>query len=385
MSAAASTASGAAGAAPDAARIPVLDGVRAAAFIMVLLFHSFEVWQRGPVAGALAHVTRLARTLWIGVDLFFVLSGFLITGILLASKGSQNYFKRFYFRRSIRILPPYYLFLGLLMLYLYGSTHDAAELLTWERLSYWLFLQNVSISWSGWDSLRPINHLWTLAVEEQFYLVWPIVILLAPAKRLAPILLLIIGGAFCLRAVLLCSGHPGGVYVSTPTRMDSLAAGALLAVTAADAGGRRWLAAHAARSLAACAAAFVAVVLWRRGYEIGDPVIQWFGFSLTAFLFAALIATLMFSDRASVLKSVLSNRILQWLGRRSYVGYLIHWPVVLMVDHALPATERPTALGVALTIALSLAITVVLAELSWRGYESFWRRLRSSLEARFAI
>lgn len=218
------------------ARIPALDGVRGLAALMVLFCHFWfwDVWK-----GRWWYET--AHSGWLGVDLFFVLSGFLITGILLDTKSKPGYFRNFYRRRVLRIFPLYYfaILLSLFAILVIDRRPDRV-FSGYDSLGWYLaFIPNIATAlksdWPWQTNWVGLAHLWSLAVEEQFYLVWPLVVLLLPRRGLA---------ALC--AVLMVAGYyfrvwTDGVfnekwseaaYVLPYCRMDGLAAGSLLAVAA---------------------------------------------------------------------------------------------------------------------------------------------------------
>jgi peptidoglycan/LPS O-acetylase OafA/YrhL len=370
---------------PEQPHWAALDGVRAIAFIAVVIFHTVGFWDIDGLSGALRYACRVGRSMWMGVDLFFVLSGFLITGILLNSKAAPNYFARFYVRRSLRIFPLYYLFLCALTVWLFVSTQDTAQITAIGRLSYWFYLQNVWVAVFSWDAFRPLNHLWSLANEEQFYLVWPAVIFLVPARRLRVLGMSLVVTALVLRVAMLHVGDWGGaVYVLTPCRMDCLVMGALLAIFARDAAGRQWLRVAGPPALLASGLMMGLLFAWRHGYEVRDPVVQTIGYSLNAVFFSALLATVMFGRRATRARSLLSNATLGWIGRRSYAGYLFHAPVGLIVQAAIISRVGSPATGMALTLVLTLAVSLLAAEVSWQWFESYWLGLRESFDARLA-
>ncbi|HEV2276255.1 MAG TPA: acyltransferase, partial [Acidobacteriaceae bacterium] len=168
---------------PEPHHKPELDGIRGIAILAVLLSHA-AVHIRPDV-----HVARILIELmipgWSGVELFFALSGFLITGILLRTKRSPNYFSSFYMRRFLRIFPIYYLTLtlGLIAAVFSPWWHSLMPELEKTRIAFYFYLQNCPLFW---NHLQPLSgafgHFWSLAVEEQFYLVWPILIWLLPEK-----------------------------------------------------------------------------------------------------------------------------------------------------------------------------------------------------------
>lgn len=192
--------------------IPELDGLRAIAIIGVLLFH--------------LHVPG-AELGWAGVQLFFVLSGFLITGILLNSKMREGYFSRFYIRRSLRIFPIYYLLLGVVLLY------AVLRQVPYSGFPFYFFyLQNYYIGWTANHTQFPglFAHTWTLAVEEQFYLIWPLVVWLMSPQYLIRFCGLLVAGGLCFRiAVGAWTMNSFLADSALPSCVDALALGALLA------------------------------------------------------------------------------------------------------------------------------------------------------------
>ena len=216
-------------------RIAALDGVRGLAILLVLVFHCLFIapgFQLNPLTHPYARFGSLG---WAGVDVFFVLSGFLITGILVRSKGEPvgSYFRNFYMRRSLRIFPLYYLVMFLLLFVLDrpGSTGG-------EKLSYLLYYQNIRYACFGelvTDPARLIT--WSLAIEEQFYLVWPAICWWLSQRSLRRLCAVMIVAAIGLRFVLLSQGFEGTHFL-TPCRMDALAVGAWLAVSPPP---RAWL------------------------------------------------------------------------------------------------------------------------------------------------
>src|SRR3954453_14091705 len=201
--------------------IPALDAIRGLAIVVVTLYR-IGGGGDGP-ASAIGHSWLMALGQR-GVDLFFVLSGFLITGILFDAKGKEHYFRNFYVRRALRIFPLYYaaLVAAIVILPLFGSSYAVAFRPAVAAQAWlWLYGANLLQAIEGAWCLGPLNHFWSLAIEEHFYLLWPAVIYFA-SRRTA---MGISGGLFLLsivtRAVWLASGgNDVAAEVLTPLRMD---------------------------------------------------------------------------------------------------------------------------------------------------------------------
>jgi peptidoglycan/LPS O-acetylase OafA/YrhL len=209
----------------DHARIPELDGIRAIAIWMVLIFHIFYGWV--PVDhnfSPIPHFVMLAVAHgWLGVDLFFVLSGFLITGVLLDSKEKPHYFLNFYARRFLRIMPLY--FTVILAFFIFYKPFKSFLLLST------LFAANLAYMFNIRVPHGPAV-MWSLAVEEHFYLIWPLLVYWLGRSRLTILAILIVILTPVVRGVAVAHGMPidDTVYVYSWFRFDGLALGALAAV-----------------------------------------------------------------------------------------------------------------------------------------------------------
>jgi peptidoglycan/LPS O-acetylase OafA/YrhL len=216
---------------PDS-HVPALDGLRGLAIIMVLFVHFIGNTRPGNAFELL--LVKASNYGRYGVDLFFVLSGYLITGILYDSKGSTHYFRNFYMRRILRIFPLYYAVLFVLFIVLplapslYPSgLQEASRYQAW----IWPYGVNLFLAMRGWWELPYISHFWSLAVEEHFYLCWPVVVGIASRNALLRICAGCVLFSLVLRIVLLLAGaNEISVYVLTPCRLDALCTGGFLAI-----------------------------------------------------------------------------------------------------------------------------------------------------------
>lgn len=360
--------------------IPALDGLRGLAILLVLVTH-FTVLT--PMTAADRAVAAVAEHGWWGVDLFFVLSGFLITGILLDAKGGPNFFRNFYARRTLRIFPLYYavVFFTLVVLPLVPSptARDYAAL-EGNPAWYWLYLSNFDMALEGRFTNRILSVTWSLAIEEQFYLVWPLLVFFLSRRALAVASVVLIVTAVASRTFLLLSPAYNGLmlYMPTPCRTDALALGALLALAWRSPNGLALSRVLALRALPAVAVGLVLVHLipWEyRGRAMGGTVL----FTLVALLFASLLTLTLTTPG---LASVFATPALTTLGKYSYALYLLHLPVATILrDRVFPPTAFPKLLGSALPgqllfYALATAASLALAVLSYHLFEKHFLKLK---------
>ncbi len=371
--------------------LPALDGLRGIAVLAVMLYHfnlavEYEYRFRGPLLS-------FVRTGWCGVDLFFVLSGFLITGILLDAKGSPCYFRNFYARRALRIFPLYYAVLvvvfGMAPLVQALQT-PKFQTLAENQLSLWLYYSNVTIAlrerfylhaeWVG------LGHFWSLAVEEQFYLVWPAVVFLARPRVLIGICVACLGVALALRTgLVLAGGHLYAAYVLTPCRFDALALGALIATLARRPGAWPHLV-HVARAVVPLSAAVMAALILRAdGLSFLDPIAQTVGYSTLAWLFGGTLVLALDSPNWGIVGRLFDNAPLRFLGKYSYALYVFHPNVRDILERLLPVERAGRWLhsevaGALAWVGLALLLCVLAAWLSWHLYEKHWLKLKRAFE-----
>jgi peptidoglycan/LPS O-acetylase OafA/YrhL len=267
------------------------------------------------------------------VQLFFVLSGFLITSVLLDTKGREGYFRAFYVRRVLRIFPLYYLLLVTVSI-VAPRLFAVPEILRadpWQIRLYWVYLSN-------WSHRGPdvLGSCWSLAVEEQFYLVWPWVVGALDARRLLRLCVALAVASLALRIGMRALGvSPEVVYANTLTRMDALVLGAAGAVLLRDPGAVAWIRSKLDRALALAAAALAAAAMTRLGRTA--PVTQTLGYSLLAVGFTVLVvsAVVQQASGGGLLARALSTRPLRTLGTYSYGMYLLQLPMHLLVSRVL--------------------------------------------------
>jgi peptidoglycan/LPS O-acetylase OafA/YrhL len=323
-------------------RIPQLDGLRGLAVLMVFFHHALRV-----------------PLFWSGVDLFFVLSGYLITGILLRlkeEKATHGYGKTFYLRRIRRIVPPYLGFMVFLLLFIP---------VPWRQVWYWYAFFGANFA----NALDRVNvsamaPLWSLAVEEQFYFIWPWVVLWCSRKRLRQLALGIVIAEPILRA--LCTPlFPNSVFIYSlmPFRADLLACGAFVATCEQqdsewiqrNRGWSRWSFLIALFLLMGLSA------LPSFRHTANSMLFNTVGYSLVVVVFAgALIQAL--AMRAGLAYRFLTALPLRYMGRISYTFYLYQVPFLEMVSHHVRSRAAVTILG--------FAATFLFSTLSWHFFEA---------------
>ena len=288
-------------------KIPELDGVRGVA-ILVVLAHNLHAFSTSPFS-------LLSAYGWLGVDLFFVLSGFLITGILLDARPSEHFFRNFYARRCLRIWPLYYSVLLLMFVIVpLLRPHDAPEIFRRSHplWSYALFLQNFFVTEPA-SAVGPLGVSWSLAVEELFYLIWPLFVRYSPTRVLQRIAWIVVLGSPLLRFFFVI--HHWLIYSNPFCRLDGLMAGALLAL---------YVRTNTFRSRPLLRPAWIlllaAVPL---GIVAERYDARWLTFSLAVLASAAFVYLAQFSG-SIWLKAGLTNRFLVFTGTISYGLYLLH-------------------------------------------------------------
>lgn len=399
--------------------VPGLDGIRALAVLLVISRH----WRLPPFHTEFG---------WIGVNVFFVLSGYLICSILLVDKpryDRRTYVTNFYAKRALRIFPVYFLFLALLFVFIelydrgtpsarYEELDQASEAVDGQRLALTFYFFNfrdliAELSDETVTGSKMISHLWSLSVEEQFYILFPFVVLLLTRRQLVRVLAVVLVLAPLIRLAIGWTGTSRGwpdlagllIYKTTFTQIDALALGGLIAAVGVE----RIRISN--RSLALIGGAVVVmlvgtVVLARIGgaglsyttlgmelpvdqvgYDTGNPLVDFkYVYGLTLVNIGAAVVIL------AAVRGVASLRwfehpTLVWVGKRSYGIYVFHHPIMvvflLVAGEWIDGVDDENRLFVTLPLFTAyLAVVMVVAWFSYRFFESVFLAWKDRIKAR---
>lgn len=381
-------------------RVPALDGLRGLAVLFIMLFHFGTASGFEADTYAAKKIIGVFCNLWSGVDIFFALSGFLITGILLREKQTPGYFSRFYIRRSLRIFPLYYaalivIFILLPALHLPALDNPGIQRLQDAQAWMWAYSQDFAITYYNNDFFDPdplwVGHFWSLGVEEHFYLVWPLIVYLCTRRGLLLTSAFLIVAAPIVRFTMMhYDMDPAAVYTFTFSRMDEFAIGGLLAMLVREREPAemmrwaRWAAGATVLYLVVCVIKLKAPFYWTNPEALG------FGFSFLALGSTALIVFAI-SPQNTVIKAGLQLGWLRFLGKYSYGAYVLHTPLQqtfmhLFGPHRIEALAAPLGhtsaqlVGLLGFIGLAIALTMLLALIVYRIIEMPFNQLKRHFE-----
>jgi peptidoglycan/LPS O-acetylase OafA/YrhL len=356
--------------------IPHLDGLRAFAFLLVYLYHTEP---------------SLIPFGWVGIDLFFVLSGFLITRILRKSLESgnnlKNYLTVFFTRRTLRIFPLYYLvlFLVLFLLPLFGQYFNTAtdhNELSQYAVYFITYTQNFLIGFRGeYLEVGYLNHFWTLAIEEHFYLIWPFIIFFIKSKKnilRCTIFLIISISVFRIFSVLYGADQLL-IKMSTFYRLDTLLIGSFLGILTEDMR-LRWLDKTSSKKIVSLFSLLV-IVIFLIGSLGHYQFSQTFTYSLLA-IFSAMMLLIIYYRSSSL--NFLANKHLVYLGKLSYGCYVYHYPIILLLKNRLDVLFSKFFPNLFFThlfrdIVL-LILTIVISHFSFKLFEKRFLKLKKKFK-----
>lgn len=354
-------------------RVPQLDGIRGIAILSVIIWHYSLMFPAAPKT-VTAYTVRALSLTWSGVDLFFVLSGFLIGGILLDNRQSGNYFQVFYIRRFYRIVPLYVVCLAVSLIAKRTGYLDLVEIGDFIGLGWYLtFTQNIYAALHTTLKIG-VGQTWSLAVEEQFYLLLPLLIRLFSRKRLLVLLALLVCAAPGIRC-LIAAGFPIEAstlanYVLLPTRMDALFMGVLCAYAVRNEQTCQWLSDNT-RTLY-----LSQMVLWGivgvflvKQWSINTLPMTIIGFTVIAFAYSGFLLIAVTETKGPI-RWLTSLTPLRQVGIWAYCLYLFHGLVPVVVFGLAGKEIKITSKFGLLLLAITAALTFLMAHLSWRYFEA---------------
>jgi peptidoglycan/LPS O-acetylase OafA/YrhL len=389
--------------------VPALDGIRGLAILIVMVFHMNMIAGVHKVDAAAKFISSAG---WTGVDLFFVLSGFLITGILLDTKHGEGYFRLFYARRALRIFPLYYAVVALSLIVLPAvAAHlppvaqaklDRFGTIGGDGWMYWAYLSNFAIASAEKFRHGILDISWSLAIEEQFYLVWPAVVYFLSRRRLIDVCIGAVFFAIGFRCWLVWNGaHPIAVHLLTPSRIDALAVGAFIAAVSRGPGGFELLCRYGRVVGVVAFAAVTAAFAYRfvtntgrpgeEGFASANlPEIQTVGLTLIAVAFGGLLVHVLALTRSPEptkhrLVRFFESPLLRSFGKYSYAMYLFHLPVRALIRDTVFGKDlkwianSQIGMQIAFT-SISIAATFALAWMSWNLFEKRCLALKKYVE-----
>jgi peptidoglycan/LPS O-acetylase OafA/YrhL len=360
---------------PNRPYYPALDGLRGLAILLVVLYHNFGFIKQSFFG-------------WLGVDLFFVLSGFLITSILLKELGTPDYLKNFFIRRVLRIFPLYFLCLIIFLILFPVLGLYKKELAFFVKNQWWLwtYLQNWLYSFYLSDDAKMLTHLWSLAVEEQFYLIWPFVILLVKSPRkLFFIMLAVLVLTILLRSIIWLSQIEDLNYTTlyTFTRIDGICIGSMVALLL------RFKPKLISKNMTAIVLALAAMNFIFYFINQSDrnsyPYYAFVGYTTFCAMFGLLLHEIVTSNDNTIINKILSIKPLRFLGKISYGFYVYHWPVYIMsqlyffnsLRDSLNLTDTSSRLGASL---LSTGLAFFISVISYNYFERYFLRLKNKFK-----
>jgi peptidoglycan/LPS O-acetylase OafA/YrhL len=347
---------------------PALDGLRGVAILLVIIYHNFGF-------------INYFFFGWLGVDLFFVLSGFLITDILLKSFGSPNYLRNFYARRVLRIFPVYYLslILFLVVLPLIPSLHVSLTYYTDNQLWLWTYLQNWLYIFKPTSSSDVLHHLWSLAVEEQFYLLWPIaIILLKKPKYLLVLISMILLAVIATRFIIWTYAIKDFSYYNlyTFSRIDGICIGCMIAllqkINVNILKNTTWI------IVLGLSGINFLFYFFNKDYQFSFPYLAIVGYTTFAVIFGLLVHETV-SKETKIINFIFGLSPLRFFGRISYGLYVYHWPIYFFLNPYLKNWAAGKLNIIKPEIASSIitfTIAIILSVLSQKYFESIFIRLK---------
>lgn len=322
--------------------IPVLDGIRGLAILMVILHHA-TVWD--PQSNLGEWLVKAIHMGGYGVDLFFLLSGFLITGILLDSKEQLHFFRNFYCRRALRIFPLYYCFLTAILFilpyfvpFLMESPYDFASLQQhWAW--YYFYLSNFFVAQKESFSHGGLDITWALAIEKQFYLVWPLMIYFFDRLKILKWSIAIVISSLLIRCLMWWSGaSPIQIYVVTFSRLDSIGLGSFLSVLLRMQPPTKQIIRAVTNPMLLLISFLILTGLFAGGFlDFHSAFLNTLGYLCFAVFFTQLLGVTLSDKDSGIFQTIFRQRFLITAGKYSYAMYLFHLPICAILRLLAPS------------------------------------------------
>jgi len=347
-------------------QIPELNGLRGAAFLFIFLFHTLRL---EPNNFFLKLANAIFRSGWLGVDLFFVLSGFLITTILLDYRDEFHKYRIFYTRRVLRIFPIYYL---VLVFVFFVSPLFSDFFVPLEKLKFYFFTYTYNfwvVFTDSWAKEGALDHFWFLCIEEQFYLFWPFIVFTLINKKLKKFCVFVFILSVLLKISIATQVKDWFIiYVFPLCRLEGFASGAFIAIIHKEGHIRNKR--HALILFLFMCAVILILGINFNGFYLRDKAIVSAIPPLMSFFYASLLY-LLIVDGNSLLKKIMRNRFLTFFGLYSYGLYIYHYIIwYVLTTHFLFTRQDP------LTSLIVMAISLPVSILSYHLYEKLFLRLK---------
>jgi peptidoglycan/LPS O-acetylase OafA/YrhL len=351
---------------------PLLSGLRGIAILLVVFYHNFGFFNYFFFG-------------WVGVDLFFVLSGFLITSILIADRDKKNYFRNFFLKRLLRIFPVYYLTLFIILFVIPalapGAISTSIDYYKQNQLYIWFYLQNwLFIFKQPPDNL--LSHLWSLAVEEQYYFLWPFLLfLIKDLKKLFYIMLSLLLLVIFLRFIIWTFKIEELAYFNlyTFSRIDGICIGSMLALIRINS--QNFFEKYTPFIILSLAALNFLFFFFNREMEFSFPYLAIVGYTTFAILFGLLVNEAI-TTKNRILHFILGNRILNFFGYISYGLYIFHWPIYVLLRTETENWGSKYVNNISPQIFASISLTllaIIMAYLSYKFFEAPFLKMKKYL------
>ena len=353
---------------PHRSYYPALDGLRGVAILLVVIYHNFGFISQSHFG-------------WLGVDLFFVLSGFLITGILLKTVDKPGFLSNFYMRRVLRIFPLYYLSL---LIFLFVLPPFTSERIHWDyyidnQVYFWTYIQNWLFIFKEPGNAQILNHYWSLAVEEQFYIFWPLVmLLLKKPKRLLIFISILLLAVIAFRFGLWIYRIENLAYYNlyTFTRIDGICIGCITALLYHI--NYEFIRKYTSLIVIAFAGVNFLFYFINSISSYSFPYIALVGYTTFAMMFGLLVYEAARGE-TRLINYIFTLPVFRFLGKISYALYVFHWPVYLLLFYYWPLSWSSgiSKFGNNILVAiLATIISIIISWLSTRYFESHFLRLK---------